>query len=468
MNNTDKKQKGHFVFFGPVNAGKSSMIGYMKTHDMSDEDFIRDVNKIKAKIGKYYRQRRLFSYFVDEAKDEYEKSSDEDHGKTVGTSKYVHIKDTDGYVLVDTPGGSRYVTQRYKGLSLANIGVFTIEIQQLVDLNSYKIDGDDKEYIKNMKEFFCSWFVWQKLHGTKNTIILLTKYDLCNGKEDFETAKNTLLNIIGKDANHTIIPTKIPTNINDRYNDTNVFTPLAEDWYNGQTLIQAIKEKNQSVLRYETADKLLMFYNKGYDRPKLGVGNIIKWKVNSGSINIGDKIIIAPVLVNNEFSKVMVSIKSMQNEKKDVISCAFAGEIVNTTFSQIIYENKTISKDEIEILNTSIITKNIDDIKMGDFIIGTIDLNNCTEEEKDVLCNIKINKQINLLWFGKMLSPVIISYEKEQEENKIILTLKTENKQVALPNYFLPKKTLLQFSSSNKPTLPVNFDYIVSNIFNCL
>ncbi len=463
MKNTEDTQKGHFVFFGPVNAGKSSMIGYIKTHDLTDVEFANKVEKIKSRIGKYYQQRRLFSYFVDTAKDEYEKSSEAEHGDPDGTSKYVHIKDAGGYVLVDTPGGSRYVTQRYKGLSLANIGVFTIEIKQLLDLNTYKIDEKNGKYITKMKEFFCSWFIWQKLHGTKNTIILLTKYDQCNGQEDYETAKEALLNIIGEDPEHTIIPTSLDTN--NRANDINVFTPLVCDWYNGKTIIQAIEEKKQYVHCNDINEgELLMFYNREYDRPILGAGKIIKWKVKSGSINTGNKITIAPVLINNSYSKVIASIKSMQDENKEAISCAFAGEIVNIALSNIVYEHKTISKDKIDISNTAIITANTSEIKMGNIIIGAIDLNNCNESEKVILFNSKVNQQINLLWFGKMLVAIVISYEREPVENKIILTLKIENKQVALPEDFMPQKTLLQFKSIDELVLPTNFDYIVEDI----
>jgi translation elongation factor EF-1alpha len=464
MNNTSSKLKGHFVFFGPVNAGKSSMIGYIKSHKLSDFNFVKEVDKIKARIGDNYQQCRLFSYFVDTAKDEYDNVKNNiDHGKKYGTSKYVHIKDADEYVLVDTPGGSRYEAQRYKGLSLANIGVFTIEIKHLLKLNNYIQSGKSSKDIIEMKEFFGSLFVWQKLHGTNNTIILLTKYDLCDGKEDFETAKSTLLSIIGEDTNHTIIPTSID---NENRSDINVFTKLTDDWYKGRTLIQAIEEKNQSMLVQDTNDKLLMFYNKEYDRPILGAGKIIKWKVNSGIINIGDKITIAPVLVDNKYSKVIASIKSMQNEKKETISCAFAGEIVNTALSNIIYESKSIPKEKIDITNTSIITTttNRSDIKMGDIIIGTIDLDNCTETEKIVLKSIEIRNRINLLWFGKMLVSYIISCEKYEEENKLILTIKLENKQVALTTDFLPKKILMQFKSNEETGLPINFDYVVTDI----
>jgi translation elongation factor EF-1alpha len=464
MKKTNNAQRGHFVFFGPVNAGKSSMIGYIKTHDLSDEDFSKEVDKIKARIGRYYQQRRLLSYFVDTAKDEYEKSLDVVHGETYGTSKYVHIKDAGGYVLVDTPGGSRYVTERYKGLSLANIGVFTIEIKQLLKLNNY-VKNENNTYIEEMKEFFGSWFVWQKLHGTNNTIILLTKFDLCNGRDDYETAKKTLLSIIGADKDLTIIPTSIG---NDNQNDTNVFTPLISDWYKGKTLIQVIEEKNKFALGHETDNNLLMFYNKEYDRPILGAGKIIKWKVNCGSIKIGDKITIAPVLIDKKYTKVMASIKSMQNEKKETISCASAGEIVNTALSNIIYESKSISKERIDISNISMITTSINKIKMGDIIIGTINIDNCTEAEKVVLNAMEIKNKINLLWFGKMLVPFIISCEKEQEENKITLTIKLENKQVALPNDFLPQKTLIQSTSTHKSELPINFEYIVTDIIEPL
>ncbi|HAB50692.1 MAG TPA: hypothetical protein DCE80_00705, partial [Ignavibacteriales bacterium] len=126
-NNTTKVS---YVFFGPANVGKSTIIGYMKTFHFNKASFAIEIEKIKKKLGNNYISDRLYSYFVDEAKDEYKKNIEKKHGITKGTSKYTHISKMGDFYLIDTPGGDGYESQRFKGISIANIGIFAIEIKQ--------------------------------------------------------------------------------------------------------------------------------------------------------------------------------------------------------------------------------------------------------------------------------------------------------------------------------------------------
>lgn len=461
MENNKITPKGHFVFFGPANVGKSTMIGYILSHEWTKEQFITETKKVQERVGDSYQKRRLYSYFVDKSKDEYRKN--EGLGSTFGTSKYVHIKDVGEFVLVDTPGGSDYSSERYKGLSLANVGIFAIEIQQLLELHNTILNERVEKYLKTVREFFSSWFLWKKLHGISNTIVLLTKYDLSAGEDNYAKAISVLSDIIKEDINNiSIIPTSI--NVYER-SDVNVFTLLESRWYKGKTLIQAIKEKNNSIKSNHSPHdhRLLMFYNREFKRVQ-GIGRIIKWKVSSGSINVNDKIVIAPILIDNKWSKVIASIKSMHNEKREDISFADTGEIVNIALSNISYENKAISKDRIDISNTTIITSSTDNLKMGNTIIGIVDLNNCTEEERVALSGTKSKERVNLLWFGKMLAPNVIAYEKDQKENKCLLRLRLKNKNVALPCDFFPKKILLQLLPKDELNLPINYDFMVEDI----
>lgn len=461
MNNSNDNEKGCFVFFGPANVGKSTIIGYLMTHYLSSNCLSIEIDKIKEKIGDCYQKRRLYSYFVDEAKDEYQKNLDAQFGTTHGTSKYVHIKKIGNFVLIDTPGGNEYEVQRHKGLSLANIGIFAIEIQQLLDLQEKLEQGNTKDYLKNVRDFFCSWYVWNKLHSTSNTIVLLTKYDLSASKHDYENAKNILHSIIGEDINEIVV---IPTSIDiENRSDINIFTKLSCDWYEGKTLMEAIKEKGKYSQDNEIPQELLMFYNRKYENVR-GVGSIIKWKINSGSISIRDKLVIAPVLINKKFAKIIASIKSMRDEENN-IEYGNAGDIVNIAISNINYENSTISKDKVEIPNTAIISSADKSIRMGNVIKVSIALKNCKKEDADIIKSISHNEQVRILWFGKVLFPTIASLVNVNE-NEILLDLKLNNKQVALPDSFIPRKILLQLVSRNEVELPINFDCIVLNICN--
>lgn len=458
----NNKLKGHFVFFGPANVGKSTMIGYIVAHDWNEEYFNLKINRIKEKVGETFQKRRLYSYLVDDHKDEYRKN--DGIGISFGTSKYTHIKDLGGFVLIDTPGGNEYKSERYKGISIANIGIFAIEIQQLLELHNAIMNEHVEKYLKTIREFFSSWFLWKKMHGVSNTIILLTKYDLVQSEESYHIALDVLSDIIGEGdiKNVAVIPTSIDI---DNRTDSNVYTKLSSEWYKGKTLVQLIKEKNIELktkpIHYN--DKLLMFYNREYPNVQ-GVGRVIKWKINNGTLNINDKITIAPVIINGTPLKLIASIKSMRNEKKEDVSYANAGELINVVLSNLAYEGKIVAKDDIQITNTSIITSSTNDICMGNIVLGTIEISGCTNDERLVIESVNLNEQVNILWFGKMLSTSIISYEKGA--NSYILKLKLENENIAMPQDALPKKILLQIKLKSNQDFPKNFEFNVFKIQN--
>jgi translation elongation factor EF-1alpha len=226
-NNTTKVS---YVFFGPANVGKSTIIGFIKSFHLDETSFSKEIDRIKKKLGANYINDRLYSYFVDKAKDEYKKNIETKgiKGKkqeTQGTSKITHISNIGNFYLIDTPGGDGYESQRFKGISIANIGIFAIEIKQLLNLREDNSENSLKTYIKIVQKFFASWYVWQKLFGNNNSIILLTKYDSYPSEEYFEEAKKMLISIIGDNNDIPIIPTSINVKTETRQ-DINIYTRL--------------------------------------------------------------------------------------------------------------------------------------------------------------------------------------------------------------------------------------------------
>jgi translation elongation factor EF-1alpha len=464
------KAKVSFVFFGPANVGKSTMIGYMQTYNLSDERFFNEINKIKRKLGIHYQKDRLFSYFVDDAKDEYSKNIEKSHGETKGTSKYSHITEMGEIFLIDTPGGNKYEGQRFKGISLANIGIFAIEIKQLLKLQKEYSKDNLNEYLKTVKEFFSSWYVWQKLHGTKNSIILLTKYDSFPSEDYYNEAKKVLENIIGVNVDVEVIPTSIDVN-SENHSDINIFKKLEESWYKGRTLMQVIDEKFALISNSISQSDLLMFYNRKYDSVP-GIGSIIKWKISSGILEIQNRLTIAPVVINNKYTKVNASIKSMHNEKDDNINSAQEGEIVNIALRNIVFDSTSIKRENVEVLNTSIIVSSEKSIVFGNILKVSIELSQCNKEELLILNSFKINSQVRILWFGKVLFPSIKSIEIFNDKVMVLILDLTNNlidfplnSQIALPSEDLPKKILLQNKPANPSDLFFNYNCIVTQIF---
>lgn len=464
-NNTTKVS---YVFFGPANVGKSTIMGFIKTFHLNEASFSNEIDRIKKKLGNNYISDRLYSYFVDEAKDEYKKN-DGKIGVTKGTSKYAHIAKMGDFYLIDTPGGEGYESQRFKGISLADIGIFAIEIKQLLNLREDNSETSFKKYIKTIQHFFASWYVWQKLFGNNNSIILLTKYDSYPSEEYYAEAKKVLISIIGNNNDIPIIPTSIGVN-NEFREDINIYTKLKSDWYKGKTLMEAIDEKYELCSKIDPIDDLLLFYNRKYEQVT-GVGPIIKWKVSSGTLSINDKISIVPVLVDNKYIKVNATVKSMHDENNKNIEKACSGEIVNIAISSINYENTTIQKDQVEILNTSIIVSSKRDVAFGNLLKASISFNQCTKDELSVLKGFKEGTQVRILWYSKVLFPTITSLSNNNEELLIVLDLTNKldaiplNSQVALSVENFPKRILLQNKLIYENDLSHNFDCVVKEIF---
>ena len=98
MKEVNNNQKGYFVFFGPANVGKSTMMGYIMTKDWSYDELLQQEQKFKEQFEGNYQQENYYSYFVDKNKDEYTKNkllnqSSKKNKRQPGTSKEVHIQD---------------------------------------------------------------------------------------------------------------------------------------------------------------------------------------------------------------------------------------------------------------------------------------------------------------------------------------------------------------------------------------
>jgi hypothetical protein len=193
--------------------------------------------------------------------------------------------------------------------------------------------------------------------------------------------------------------------------------------------------------------------------------------VSSGTLNINDKISIVPVLFNNKYIKVNATIKSMHDENNKNIEKASSGEIVNIAISSINFENSTIQKDQVEILNTSIIISSKRGVAFGNLIKASISLNQCTKDELSVLKRFKEGTQVRILWYSKVLYPTITLLSNNKEELLITLDLTNKldpiplNSQIAMPVENFPKRILLQNKLVNENDLSYNFDCVVKEIF---
>ncbi len=70
MSNNNQR-KPYIVVFGPQNVGKSTLVGYLFTKQWTEDKFLAEETKIKARIGNQFNASSRLALFVDTAKDEY-------------------------------------------------------------------------------------------------------------------------------------------------------------------------------------------------------------------------------------------------------------------------------------------------------------------------------------------------------------------------------------------------------------
>lgn len=423
---------GCFVFFGPVGVGKSTMIGYLYSQSLSKDRYEKEVAKFREIIGGNFRSDRFYTYFVDTTKDEYTKQIDKD---THGTSKKMHLSRYGDFNLIDTPGGAEYAKQRYKGLSMASVGVFAIEIGQLINdqsgvlgLNGYK----------KFNDFFSTWFIWKKMHGVQNTIIMLTKYDINQGKSNYEKAVSYLRSILGDDIDHTVI---VPTAVDSvKKEDVNVLKKMDESWYDGMCLMDTMKSKSRDLGSDDEMRSLLMIHNEF--KVIYSTTSKSRWKVLKGRIHINDRIKIAPISIKEMLvcpSVVVKEIEVGESNKEE----AFAGEIINVGLS--ICEGWNGNMPQIAIA-----ANENDEVSCGNAMSLRIEKNDfITEPEWERLCRLKEKQQLSVIWFSDSVSGEIKEIQIYDNQIDLEFVLKSENA-VAFPTKMFPQTVIIQ--------LPVNIE----------
>lgn len=393
----------NIVFFGPENVGKSTMIGYIYCKSLDQEQYNQEIERIKYKMGSGFQQDRLYSYFLDRAKDEREKQI-QNKKETHGTSKYAHLKATltnkgKEILFIDTPGAPEYLQQKIQGVSMASIGVFAIEVKQLTS----RSDTNETIAYNNFNKFFSTWFLWKKMSGLKKSIIILTKYDQCDGESDIKEAESNLAMLLGDDIKETII---IPTSVTAE-TDINVTTKMSDDWYKGPCLMDALVEKCKVVEKENSDMPLLMFHIKNHK--EYNQSSLSQWKILQGMISSRDRVKIAPVELNdksargvNKYTSVEATIDSISpynaNYRDDCYDeNAYSGSVNDIMLNIIGRANCSISP-------TAIAVKPDEELSIGSCMELELRKDNCTEEEWLEILKIYPQKQLSVLWFSRIVN----------------------------------------------------------------
>lgn len=259
------KQKPHInvVFVGHVDHGKSTTVGrLMYDSGTIDETAMRKLKEKAQELGKAGFE---FAFVMDNLKEEQER------GVTIDLSHQKFLTSKFEITIIDAPGHRDFIKNMITGASQADIAF-------LVVAASDSVMAQTKEHI-----FLCRTFGIQQMHVIVNKMDVV-KYD----QKRFEEVKNDV-SVLLKQVGYKLDEVKfIPA---ASYLGENIVKKSANmSWYTGPTLMEQLDLLTEPAkptnlpLRLPIQD----VYNI------TGIGVVPVGRVETGTMKIGDKVIVVP------------------------------------------------------------------------------------------------------------------------------------------------------------------------------
>ncbi|MDR2600424.1 MAG: hypothetical protein LBC73_09130 [Oscillospiraceae bacterium] len=234
--------KKNIVFYGNANHGKSTLIGYIVAELNPKIDLDKMEKYFRREFGDAYNPKLLYTWLVN--KDKYKagvipneltgilvpikvinETGESINNALRSVSLEINNESMD-FTFIDTPG--QHPETRDKVLQLGEVGVFCVEIGQVLD----------EEF---SEEYFEKYEIWSKFSG-EQPIVLLTKIDAHFTEKKHNDAVEKIKLCCNYD-DPIIIPTAVL--VSER-RSLNVFQTSQDTfWYEGDTVIDAIKKSVQ-------------------------------------------------------------------------------------------------------------------------------------------------------------------------------------------------------------------------------
>ena len=439
------------VIFGKAHAGKSTLLGYLIA-TTQHLDLQKVETDLKKEIGIKYQPEDFYRYIVDDTK--YERNRQKNL-RTIGATVERHIRrvnlsNDESVTIIDTPGGEHREGNRIRGMFFADIGVFCIEMKDVLSDDFYKAGKDSSLILSSLK-------LWLSFEN-KEVIVALTKSDLCDYSEKcFFDAKERIEKLcydIYEKENLKIVPISIDTANFTGHNIIGLSSLMS--WYKSETLCESIVTNTKKFTSEENAP-LFFCIDRQIQKPQSSAGKVWRIKILSGKLNVGDRVILSPVLNNNkQFVNIEAEIKTIradnhESEKQEYINCAYSGDIVGIDLKNIYDGAKQIRKSFDTIYSTCGFS-NEQDYKSSNYFRFSIE-----RRHEDVF---KINRQLSLIWLGR---PITFSIRNVEYLNSyLIVDAEIQKRKLTLPigNHFEKYKSIIIRESNERLSQTYNATFI--------
>jgi len=258
----------NLVFAGHVDHGKSTLVGRLFYElGLISEQEMKRLERHAHALGK---ESFKYAFFTDKSLEERRKGISIEVGfKGFETEKK-------RFNIIDAPGHKNFVKNMITGASMGDVGILVVDVNTTYEKG---IQAQTREHLLLLYNL-----------GIEQVLIVLNKMDTANySKSVYEGTKQQLTSLIEK-IGARLKPKSNFIPISALYGE-NITEPSDKmPWYSGPTFIEAL-DLLQEPPRLE--DKpLRMPILRTFT--SISAGTVIAGKVESGTINTGDTVVIVP------------------------------------------------------------------------------------------------------------------------------------------------------------------------------
>jgi len=284
LQDADTRENVNVVFIGHVDAGKSTISGQLLLQMHAIDQ--RIVEKYEREAKDNQRESWYLAYVMDNIAEEKSK------GKTIEVGRALFATEKRKYTILDAPGHKSYVPNMIAGAAQADVGILVISARKGEFEAGFERGGQTREHAQLAKTV-----------GIRQIVVVVNKMDDIGwdkGRYDEIEAKLvTFLKQCGfarKDFSFLPISGLTGRNIVKR------MEPDVCSWYDGPCLIEAL-----DALEMQHGREKLAFRLPIIDKFKDSRGNnIVMGKVETGTVNVHDTLMIMPTRVPVEILAITV------------------------------------------------------------------------------------------------------------------------------------------------------------------
>ncbi len=326
----DTRQHLNIIFCGHVDSGKSTISGHL-LHDVGMVDE-RELETLRKKASTTQGTGNCFSFIQDISEEEMRR------GKTFEVSSSYFETDTKRFTILDAPGHKAFVNETLGGIAMADVAVLVISAKMGEFESGFEKQGQTKEHALLIS-----------VCGVKSMICVINKMDDVNwdkSRYDEIVEKVTpFLRSLGyseKAKNLVFMPI---SGLSGSGLVNRVSTSCC-DWYSGQSLLECL---NQIEIPEKKTDKdVLCVPLMGSYKDEFGKFYIYG-KVESGSLSVGDRLLILPDKKECLVDGILAESKNME--------IAYPGDNIHIRVKNI--DEKDVHKGNIlTTLNTNLTSVN--------------------------------------------------------------------------------------------------------------